>query len=70
LNAYYLPPEPDQSGAMNIEPAGYLYQDISPVNSFRLIFDAYCSCYYGLLEDLSILGRQSPYTRLDCTYSE
>ncbi|MGW8224397.1 MAG: hypothetical protein ACWGOY_01625 [Anaerolineales bacterium] len=70
LNAYFLPPEPDQSGAMNIKPAESLYQDISPVNSFRLIFDAYFNGDYGLLEDLSILGRQSPYTRLDCTYSE
>jgi hypothetical protein len=43
LNAYYLP------GAGQ----AMLYPGISPVNSFRLIFDAYFGTQYGLLQDLS-----------------
>ena len=42
LNAYYL------RGA-----ADKLYPTISPVNTFRLIFDEYFSGKYGLLEDVS-----------------
>jgi hypothetical protein len=43
LNAYYLP-----DGGNNI-----LYSSITPVNSFRLIFDHYFGTQYGLLEDVS-----------------
>lgn len=43
LNAYYLPGGGDQQ----------LYQSISPVNSFRTIFDFYFSTNYALLEDKS-----------------
>lgn len=43
LNAYYLPNGGDQ----------YLYETISPVNSFRLIFDYYFGYEYDLLEDVS-----------------
>ena len=42
LNAYYLP-------------MGYgsLYETITPVNTFRLIFDEYFGTNYGLLDDVS-----------------
>jgi hypothetical protein len=43
LNAYYLPEE----GAQN------LYESISPVNSFRLIFDLYFGSEMGFLPDVS-----------------
>jgi hypothetical protein len=43
LNAYYLP---------GIQP-GKLYRTISPVNTFRLIFDEYYSGQYELLPDQS-----------------
>jgi hypothetical protein len=42
LNAYYLPGHND-----------LLYPDISPVNTFRLIFDTYLGADYPLLEDIS-----------------
>jgi hypothetical protein len=42
LNAYYLP------GAGKEK----LYPTISPVNSFRLVFDAYFGAQYGLLPDV------------------
>lgn len=41
LNAYYLPGDGAQA----------LYDSISPVNSFRVIFDRYFGTDYGLLED-------------------
>ena len=43
LNAYYLP-----DGGNNT-----LYSSITPVNSFRLIFDQYFGTKYGLLDDFS-----------------
>jgi hypothetical protein len=43
LNAYYLPGD----GARN------LYPTISPVNSFRLIFDTYFGTHFGMLPDTS-----------------
>ncbi len=43
LNAYFLPNGGDQM----------LYEDISPVNSFRVIFDYYLGGNYDLLEDIS-----------------
>lgn len=66
LNAYYLPGD---SGSVD-QPIQQLYPEISPVNSFRIIFDSYFSGDYGLLPDLSIIGRQSPYTLLDCSLPE
>jgi hypothetical protein len=42
LNAYYLPGHND-----------LLYPTISPVNTFRLIFDTYLEADYPLLEDIS-----------------
>lgn len=43
LNAYYLPGEGSEG----------LYPEISPVNTFRLIFDTYFSGSFGLLENAS-----------------
>ena len=65
LNAYYLPTGAEQDENV-ARPADMLYPGISPVNSFRLIFDTYFNADYGLLEDKSIIGRQSPYTELIC----
>jgi hypothetical protein len=42
LNAYYLPGHNDQ-----------LYSTVSPVNSFRLVFNAYFGTDYTLLPDTS-----------------
>ena len=42
LNAYYLPGHNDK-----------LYPDITPVNTFRLIFDAYFGGNYGMLPDIA-----------------
>jgi hypothetical protein len=64
LNAYYLPSPPDGN------PMDELYPTITPVNTFRLIFDRYFNGQYGQLEDKSIVGRQSPFTTLDCTWPE
>ncbi len=66
LNAYYLPAYSPEDG-IEVHPGELLYPSISPVNSFRLIFDAYFNAGYGLLEDRSIVGRQSPYTVLNCS---
>ncbi|MFV2045676.1 MAG: hypothetical protein ACC700_20910, partial [Anaerolineales bacterium] len=46
LSAYFLPGDG----------AGGLYQSISPVNTFRLIFDKYFGGNFGLLEDRSFLS--------------
>jgi len=58
LNAYYLPGD----GAKQ------LYPTISPVNSFRLIFDTYFGTHYGLLDDYSLsdAGAILPETSPDC----
>ncbi len=61
LNAYYLPGD----GAER------LYATITPVNSFRVILDAYFGAELGLLEDVSYYSpweqpyRFSPVTTLD-----
>jgi len=57
LNAYYLP----GTAVSELDPT------ITPVNTFRLIFDTYFNGDYGRLEDKSIVGRQSPFTTIDCT---
>jgi hypothetical protein len=46
LNAYYLPDDGHE----------FLYPTISPVNTFRLIFDTYFGTSLGLLPDYSIGG--------------
>jgi hypothetical protein len=45
LNAYYLPEGHD-----------VLYRSITPVNSFRVVFDTYFGTKYGLLEDRSFFS--------------
>lgn len=57
LNAYYLPDGGNQQ----------LYDSISPINSFRMIFDTYFSTDYGLLEDKSYYAY---YTQRTITGSE
>ncbi len=56
LNAYYLPGGGDQ----------YLYPSITPVNSFRLIFDLYFDTQLGLLEDYSYLANYQFKHNLMC----
>jgi hypothetical protein len=57
LNAYYLP---------GVDAEAFLYENITPVNTFRLIFDIYFNSELGLLEDLSFFDRQSPSIKLPC----
>jgi len=55
LNAYYLP-EAEKSDEG-------LYDSISPVNSFRVVFDKYFSGSYGLLEDKNYFSNYNkPYS--------
>ena len=58
LNAYYLPDDGEQ----------VLYSTITPVNSFRVIFDRYFNTHYGLLPDVSYDGSGTPVfeTYPDC----
>lgn len=64
LNAYYLP-----GGG-----TAKLYQTISPVNTFRVIFDTYFGGHFGLLENQSYYGtyetpfklQNIPYDWADC----
>ncbi len=52
LNAYYLPEDGDQA----------LYAEITPVNTFRVIFNQYFGMNYPLLEDRSYYSEgSSPY---------
>lgn len=61
LNVYYLP-----ANLIDLKtPHESLYPTITPVNTFRVIFDRYFNGEYGLLDDRSIVGRQSPYTYLE-----
>lgn len=58
LNAYYLP---------NISEE-FLYDSITPVNSFRLIFNSYFNTGYDLLDDKSYYSRfDQPYNFIDVT---
>ncbi len=60
LNAYYLP------GNVSEE----LYPRISPVNTFRLIFNTYFGANYELLPDYSYLSdRDIPYDYEEITYT-
>ena len=53
LNAYYLP------GA---DAAAVLYPSISPVNTFRVIFNQYLGGHYSLLPDRAYLSsRDTPF---------
>jgi hypothetical protein len=52
FNAYYLP----SSGS------DLLYESITPVNTFRLVFDFYFNTNYGLLDDRSYYSTyENPY---------
>lgn len=48
LNAYYLP---------GIEYSDYLYSTITPVNTFRVVFNIYFNTQYALLKDVSYFSR-------------
>jgi hypothetical protein len=57
LNAYYLPNHSDM-----------LYPSISPVNTFRVVLDAYLGAHYPLLEDASYdssIPNVFDFTRID-----
>ena len=58
LNAYYLP---DQNPDL-------IYEHITPVNSFRLIFNAYFNENFDLLEDRSYFQHGSRYNFTDVTH--
>jgi hypothetical protein len=59
LNAYYLRGE-------HVED---LYESISPVNTFRLIFDQYFGTRYGFLEDITYAkDREVPETSPACVW--
>ena len=61
LNAYYLP----RLGGAG---SGMLYNSITPVNSFRLIFSQYFNADYPLLEDKSFTSTEErPYDFIDVT---
>ncbi len=52
LNAYYLPEGGDK----------YLYNSITPVNTFRVVFNHYFGTQYELLEDLGYFSKmEKPY---------
>ncbi len=57
LNAYYFP---------GVDTENLFYDAVTPVNTFRLVFDLYFNGGLGLLEDLSIFGKQSPLVELPC----
>ena len=57
FNAYYLP---DQN-------TGLIYDSITPVNSFRLILNAYFNANYELLEDKSYFSDDTYYNFTDVT---
>lgn len=58
FNAYYLP-----SGGIEL-----LYESITPVNTFRLIFDFYLNTNYGLLDDRSYYSTyDNPYEFINVT---
>lgn len=58
FNAYYLP-----DGGRDI-----LYEDVSPVNTFRIVFNRYFGTDYELLDDRSYFSEyESPYRLCDIT---
>ncbi|MFW6082537.1 MAG: hypothetical protein ACOC8C_00640 [Chloroflexota bacterium] len=60
LNAYHLP---------DADPAEMLYPSITPVNTFRILFDHYFGADYGLLPDESYMVEDTlhPYKFMDVT---
>ena len=58
FNAYYFPNEKYD----------LLYNDITPVNSFRIVFDSQFQTNYGLLEDRVFFSTyEKPYTFIEIT---
>jgi hypothetical protein len=58
LNAYYLPSQP----------VNRLYESITPVNSFRFLFDNFFGTHFGMLKDKSYYSTWShPYKFLEVT---
>jgi hypothetical protein len=58
FNAYYLPPDSNY----------FLYDSITPVNTFRLVFNLYFNTNYKLLEDKSYYSTYKyPYKVIDVT---
>ncbi len=60
LNAYYLP---------GVEATDYVYDDITPVNSFRAVFNAYFDTDFEMLEDENFMllrksGKASGFKRI------
>ncbi len=62
LNAYYLPEKEKQTEKL-------LYQSITPVNSFRVLFNLYFGTEFNLLDDrvYMIENKQRPYKFFDFT---
>lgn len=60
LSAYYLP----------ADGAGYLHEDMTPVNTFRVIFNRYFGTGYEILEDKNFFSTAGhPYKFIDVTDS-
>lgn len=60
LNAYYLPDQSDN----------HIYSSITPVNTFRKIFNIYFNTDYPLLDDRSFFSKwDTPYEFVDITES-
>ena len=56
FNAYYFPND------------DFLYDDITPVNSFRVLFDSHFQTNYGLLEDRVFFSvPEKPYALIEIT---
>ena len=70
LNAYYLPPIKNTAGKGNQQ----LYSIITPVNTFRVIFNEYFGGRFERLPDISYYSayktpfeiKEVPNTRSDC----
>lgn len=67
LNAYYFPENTNNDDATAQDIYRNLYPEITPVNTFRVIFDQYFGGNFGLLADKSIIGKQSPYITINCS---
>lgn len=60
LNAYYLPAQTSSSHQKSL----LLYDTISPVNSFRVIFNTYFGTHFDQLEDRTFYSTWSDHTTL------
>ena len=58
FNAYYFPNNDSK----------LLYDNVTPVNSFRIVFDSYFQTNYGLLEDKIFFSTpEKPFTLIEIT---